>query len=319
MLIHNESLQVKLLEAEIARRQYKAEKGIFEPAVVGSFEHVENERENTAEQAAALASAFFGNRPREFWEDNDLYNGGLEFLSPVGSRFRVGYNMRRLHNSVNDFLPNSEYVTTVGVTVTQPLLKNFGTAATMARIRLAALNSDMAYQDYRRQLMLTVSRAEAAYWDLYFSQEQDRISQESVALAESIYKDNKSRLEVGKSSELEVLQAEAGVSLRRSRRSDAGQRLAEAANQLSTLFSGSTLVEHLLAPLRFQLLQPLVQFQNRVPGGDKIAFPGEHAPDNARCRRAQDNVIDRLRNAGNWKGLLRSGDHDPQAQKERHP
>ena len=242
VLIHNESLQVKLLEAEIARRQYKAEKGIFEPAVVGSFEHVENERENTAEQAAALASAFFGNRPREFWEDNDLYNGGLEFLSPVGSRFRVGYNMRRLHNSVNDFLPNSEYVTTVGVTVTQPLLKNFGTAATMARIRLAALNSDMAYQDYRRQLMLTVSRAEAAYWDLYFSQEQDRISQESVALAESIYKDNKSRLEVGKSSELEVLQAEAGVSLRRSRRSDAGQRLAEAANQLSTLFSGSTAV-----------------------------------------------------------------------------
>jgi outer membrane protein TolC len=87
--------------------------------------------------------------------------------------------------------------------------------------------------------MLTVSRAEAAYWDLYFSQEQDRISRDSVELAESIYKDNKARQEVGKSSELEVLQAEAGAALRKARRNEAGQKLTEAANQLNTMFSGS--------------------------------------------------------------------------------
>jgi outer membrane protein TolC len=126
------------------------------------------------------------------------------------------------------------------VTITQPLLKNAGVAATMARIRLGAINSDIAYQDYRRQLMLTLSRAEAAYWDLYFSQEQERISEESVQVAESVYKDNKARLDVGKSSELELLQAEAGTALRKSRRSAAAQRLTEAATQLSTLFSGST-------------------------------------------------------------------------------
>jgi len=235
VLIHNEGLQAKLLDAEIARRQFRAERGIFEPAVVGSYEHADNNRENTLEQQAAQGLLSGGRR--EYAERNDLYNGGLEFLNPLGGRLRLGYNLRRLNNSLNASLGSGEYVTTAGATLTQPLLRNAGIAATMARIRLAALNSDIAYQDYRRQLMLTLSRAEAAYWDLYFAQEQQRISGESMAVAESIYKDNKARQEVGKSSELEVLQAEAGVSLRRARQNDAGQRTAEASSQLSTLFA----------------------------------------------------------------------------------
>lgn len=240
VLIHNESLQVKLLDTEIARRQYKAEKGIFEPAVVGSYEHVDSERENTTEQYRQLGLP----ARSAFDENNEMFNGGLEFLSPVGSRFRLGYNLRRLENNLNRALTGSEYVTTLGSTLTQPLLKNFGIGPTMVRIRLAAINSDLAFQEYRRQLMLTVSRAEAAYWDLYLTQEQDRISQDSVRLAESLYKDNKARLEAGKSSELEVLQAEAGLALRLTRRNDADQKRNEAATQLSTMFSASSLDEH---------------------------------------------------------------------------
>ena len=233
VIINNESLQAKMLEAEIARRQFKAEKGIFEPAVVGSFERIDTHRENTIEQQISL-----GGR-REYADRGNTYNGGLEFLSPIGSKFRLGYNLRETKNSLNSALPDGEFVSTIGVTLTQPLLKNFGTGATLARIRLAAISSDLAYQDYRRQMMLTLSRAESAYWDLYFSQEQARISADSLQTAQAIYDDNKARVEVGKSSELEVLQSEAGVSLRRARRGDAMQRLAEAANQLNTLFSGT--------------------------------------------------------------------------------
>lgn len=239
VLIHNESLQVKMIDAEIARRQYRAERGIFEPAVVGSYERVDSERENTVEQSLQL----FNTTGRTvFNEENDLYNAGLEFLSPVGSRFRLGYNLRKLDNNLNANTRGREYVVTVGATVTQPLLKNAWRTGTMARIRLAAINSDVAFQDYRRQLMLTVSRAEAAYWDLYLTQEQARISEESVRLAESLLKDNKARLETGKSAELEVMQADAGLALRRTRRNDATQKMTEAATQLSTMFSGGAMV-----------------------------------------------------------------------------
>ncbi|MBI4324341.1 MAG: TolC family protein [Chloroflexi bacterium] len=245
-LTYNESLQIKMLDAEISRRQFKAETGIFEPAVVASYQRVDSRRENTAEQQSALTFGF-GGTLTTFNERNNLYDGGLEFLSPVGTKFRIGYSERELLNNlqIRKGLAG-EWASTVGATLTQPLLKNFGLAATLARIRLAAVASDMAFQDYRRQLMLIVSRAEAAYWDLYLTQEQERISVESVGLAETVFKDNRARVEVGKSSELEVLQAEAGLSLRKSRQSDARQKLSEAANQLATLISGSAADTNLL-------------------------------------------------------------------------
>src|SRR5258706_8582444 len=47
---HNESLQVRVLEFEIAQKKFNAERGIFEPEVVLSYDRVKNKRENTAEQ-----------------------------------------------------------------------------------------------------------------------------------------------------------------------------------------------------------------------------------------------------------------------------
>ncbi len=185
---NNESVQMKMLEAEISRKTVAAEKGIFEPAVTSSVDRIDSQRPNNVQQARTLLSA-------EFDERNTLYNGGLEFLTPIGSRFKLGVSFRDLQNNLqkqgsafnggNTNL-NHEYETFVGVSLVQPLLKNFGVTATTVRIRLAAAASDLAFQDYRRQLMLTVGRSESAYWDLYLTQEQERIATESVATAQFI-------------------------------------------------------------------------------------------------------------------------------------
>ena len=51
VLQRNESVQMKMLEFEIANKRYKGEKGIFEPEWVNSAEYQVNRRENNAEQA----------------------------------------------------------------------------------------------------------------------------------------------------------------------------------------------------------------------------------------------------------------------------
>lgn len=235
----NESVQMKMLEAEISRKTLQAEKGIFEPAVVGSAEHVDSQRPLNVREARSLLAS-------ELNERNNLYNGGLEFLSPIGSRFKLGVNFRELQNNLQkqgsifsggDTNLNHEYEAFIGLSVVQPLLKNFGVNATMVRIRLAAGASEIAFQEYRRQLMLTVARAESAYWDLYLTQEQERIAAESTAVAQVILTDNQNRLKVGRSSELEVLQAEAGLALRRARQSEAGTRRFDGVSQLASMLS----------------------------------------------------------------------------------
>lgn len=242
ILEYNESVQMRMLEAEIARKTVQAEEGVFEPAVVATIDRIDNQHPNNVKEARSLLTA-------ELDERNTLYNGGLEFLSPIGSHLRLGVSFRDLQNNLQrqgSILGGStnlhhEYETFVGVSLVQPLLKNFGVAATTVRIRLAAAASDLAFQEYRRQLMLTVARAESAYWDLYLTQEQERIASDSVGVAAAILTDNRNRLQVGRSSELEVLQAEAGLSLRRARLSDAGSKRFEGVTQLATVLSAPAL------------------------------------------------------------------------------
>lgn len=235
VIIHNESVQMKMLEAEISKKSQQAETGIFEPQVVGSFERVDSRRPNNTQQLLSLG--FSG--ARQLNERNSLYSGGLEFLVPSGAKIQTGYTLRELDNNLQQIKGN-EFETFIGASVVQPLLKNFGPATTMVRIRLAALASDVAFEEYRRQLMLVLAQAEAAYWDLHLSQEQDRISRESVDLASKILTDNKVRSEVGKSSELEVLQAQAGLSLRQSRQNEAFLKVFEGANRVANFFSDAS-------------------------------------------------------------------------------
>ena len=244
VLQHNESIQQRILEMEIARRKHSAEKGIFEPEVVGSVDRVENFRETSSQEVGSL-------RVNQFKERNNIYNAGLEGLVPSGARVRLGYTLRDQFNNVNrnaalfgassngDFT-NQEYVAFMGVSATQPLLKNFGLTATLAGIRLAALASDIAFQEYRRQLMILISTAEASYWNLYMAQEQMLFFKESVGVAETLVKDNRTKVQAGKGSELEVLEAESGLALRRSKQSDARAKFFEAVNRLNALYAQTT-------------------------------------------------------------------------------
>jgi outer membrane protein len=241
VLNRNETLQTKLLEMEIDRRHFQGEKGIFEPELVLSYDYVETKRENTAEQQRSQGVATFQER-------NNIYESGIESLLPMGTRVRLGYTLRDLHNNLlsgSSILSlgstgfTNQYSTFFGLTMTQPLLKNGWRAATMANIRLAALASDVAFQEYRRQLMLLISSAEAAYWNLYMAQEQLLFFRESVHLAETILRDNRTRFQAGRGSELEILEAESGLALRRSRQSEALQKYYEAANRMAMLYSES--------------------------------------------------------------------------------
>ncbi|HTD67232.1 MAG TPA: TolC family protein [Candidatus Limnocylindria bacterium] len=248
VLEHNESIQLRALEVEIAKHRLEGERGAFEPDFVVAASREENKRENTAEQRRSL-------RVNSFDEQNNVYRTGLEGLAPSGAKVRLGYTMRDLNNNLQDPRLASgtistngpkidEFQTFAGVNVTQPLLKGFGTVNTYANIRLAALASDIAFQEYRRQLMETVATAEAAYWNLFMMQEQARFFRESVGVAQNIVHDNRVRAEAGRGSELEILEAEAGLALRQTKLAEAEQKRKEAEMHVMTLYSASAFASH---------------------------------------------------------------------------
>ena len=235
----NESLQIRMLESIISDERYKAEKGIFEPEYVAGLDAVDRRRANTEEQQRNLGG-IFGGGPSVYNERNRTYSSAFETLAPTGAKIRLGYSLQSLENNVNVANnPNGEWVTTVGLAVTQPLLKNGGVTVTTAGIRAAAISSKISFQDYRKNIMEVISQAEAAYWDLYQAQEQAKIAKQSLRVAQTLLTDNKKRVELGKAAEIDVLQAEAGVAGRTAILNEANQRLVAARSRTATFTSDS--------------------------------------------------------------------------------
>ncbi len=230
---HNLAIQAQKLGWMATDQIRRGEWGAFEPAMVASYAENRNERENTKEQRLSQNTDFF-------LEENREYSVGLESLLPTGARLQAGYNQRDLFNNLRirpeDPLEH-EYEGFLGVSLVQPLLRDAWFPATMARIRLAAAESDVAYQEYRKQMMIVLARAEMAYWNLVLAQDLVGLRRESVVVAEKILADNRERVNMGKMSDLEVQQAEAGVALRRTKASEADLKRVEAMNQLRTFFA----------------------------------------------------------------------------------
>lgn len=250
VLRHNESIQAQMLNAEVNRREARSEWGAFEPQLKTSVTRQANKRLNNSQQQAALGGQVL------FKEQNTIYNGEVETLIPTGGKIKLGATMSDLANNVNPAgifgggsLSNLvyQYQTFVGVTFTQPLLKNGGFTPTLAALRLASLKSAIAFQKYRRELMLMVSRAEGAYWNLYFAQEQLRFFDDSVAVARTVLADSRQKLKAGQASELDVMQAKSALALRETKRNDAQQSYFSAVASLESL-TGTAPIPNLAGP-----------------------------------------------------------------------
>ncbi len=222
VLVRSERMQADAAAYRATNHMTHAERGIFEPAFVGSAEHNESRRQNASRDVVSLGSSLFDER-------NNNYTSAVEFLIPTGARLRIGYSLRDIHNNLQfGTRTNGELETFIGGNLVQPLLKNAGTAATRFGIRLADSNAEIAKQDYRRALLQLVAGAETAYLGLFLAQEQLKTFHESVHVAETILADFRVRTEAGKASELDVLQAEADLAERRGGRREAEQKLADA-------------------------------------------------------------------------------------------
>lgn len=233
---NNESVQARLLAFHASRSQRRAEGGAFEPSLVTGGEFVDRQRANTIEIERSLRSG------GEFKERNQNYSTAIEMQTPLGTRLRVGATAGKLINNIQRTVIvdlEAEYETSLGLTIEQPLLRGAGHNVALAALRLSARGSEISYQEYRRQLMNVIAEAELAYWQLYYGQQEVRLLGESVALAQTLVRDQGANFEAGRGSRLDVLEAEAGLAMRRSRESLSSQRKVEAHNRLKAYLGSS--------------------------------------------------------------------------------
>lgn len=231
----NQRILVEELGWKISREEIQNAKSIFEPNFLGSYQYELNHKKNTAEEIFSRGYRV------EFEERNIYYNAALEGLLPTGGQLRLNYALVDISNTTTKQSLNleQEFQTLVNTTLIQPLLKNGGWKATMANIRITEAGSAITFQTYRQNMMLVIARAAAAYWDLYTGQEKYKARMASIKIAQDILWDNRERVRTGKMAETEVLEAEVGLSIRKSLASAAKQDLIDAIYTVRNYFSSS--------------------------------------------------------------------------------
>lgn len=232
----NERIHYQKLEWSISRQAVKNAKALFEPQFVTSYLHDRSHIPKTVEDFSSLGFIDAGND--SYWKRNDEYNAALEGILPTGAQLRLGSSLKRLQNSMMDnYAYDRQYQTFTGASIVQPLLKNAGIGITMANLRVAEADEHMALQGYRREMLQVVAEAASAYWNLCLAQDKLRVRRESVRIAEEILRDNRQRVRTGKMAETEILEAQAGLALRKSQEIAAIQEQRAAMNTIMTLLS----------------------------------------------------------------------------------
>ena len=225
----NQQVQSRDADFEIKKEGITVASSIYEPALVGSYNHLYNNEQN---DAAQFASRGF---QEEYEQEADSYKLEVEGLVITGGEYRAGLASNETEDSIADI--GTQYRQLAYINLTQPLLKNAWIEATDTPVRLAEGDADLAFQSYRQELLNVVGRATVVYWDLFMAQEKVAMRAESVQVAKQILEDNRARFRTGKMAEIEVLEAESGVALRKALELESQKQYVVAMNDALTLFA----------------------------------------------------------------------------------
>ena len=132
----------------------------------------------------------------------------------------------------------------IGVQLTQPLLKNFWIDNTRLTIRVAKNRLKYSEQGLRLQVITSVTDVENAYYELIYAQENVKVQQEALDLAQTQLDQDKQRVQIGTLAQLDVQQDEAQVATSRANLIAAQSTLNTAQNTLKNLLTDEYLRWH---------------------------------------------------------------------------
>src|SRR5262249_54452343 len=87
-----------------------------------------------------------------------------------------------------------QYKPSLGFSLVQPLLQNFGWDFSYLVVRVAEHSADAAVYSYQAQLQDFVETVVEAYWNVVQDREQLEVQRESLALAERTVAENEARV-----------------------------------------------------------------------------------------------------------------------------
>jgi outer membrane protein TolC len=178
------------------------EKSVFDPSAF---------LDHPSRQPAPGVCSPDGQHPVGYWD----FNAGLRQKLPTGGTYELRFDNEWLNDNstttINNTITNapSGFLSGLGVTLTQPLLRNFGFEANETNIRIASNNQAISQEQLRLRVSDVITQVQTVYVDFAFTIENLEVQRRSLRLAQDLVALNKARVRAGVAAPVEVTQAEA--------------------------------------------------------------------------------------------------------------
>src|ERR1700730_10577898 len=149
------------------------------------------------------------------WLVSNNFNGNVGWtqgFSP-GTQLSMTFDTARLTTNAARYTYNPILSSSLGFTITQPLLRGFGIDLNRRFIHIARNNDKIADLVFRQQVIDTVAGIARLYTDLVSLNEDVKVKREALQLAERLHEDNKNKVEQGQQAPIELTRAQAQVAV----------------------------------------------------------------------------------------------------------
>jgi outer membrane protein TolC len=205
-LANNKDINASRIDVEMSRFDLTGAKGAYDPkfSVESYYEHSET----------PVGSAIGGSASGKLTSTNAANRAQLSGNSPLaGGVYQIDFSSSR-QTSDNQFASfNPQYPSGITLTYTQPLLKGLKTDDNRRRIEIAKKNLSLTDSQFRQRAIEVITRVQQAYWDLVFALKNLQVQNDAVTQARAQLESNKRQVEQGTLAPIDIVSAEAQVTL----------------------------------------------------------------------------------------------------------
>jgi len=175
---------------------------IYDPAIVGQLNWTHQTTQELSVSTEGVPALL---------TNTTLANAGIQQGFATGAQASVSFDNSRqsLNALTSQYSPYTG--SSLGLNVTQPLLRGFGASLNRRYIRIAGNEQRIASLLFRQQLIATVYGVIRLYTDFVALSEDEKVKRESLALAEKLYSDVKAQVDEGTLAPIELTRANANV------------------------------------------------------------------------------------------------------------
>jgi outer membrane protein len=225
-LENNNNIEVARNDVRLNETTLRSLEGIYDP--VFNFNpqltnQVQSQQSTLGGGATVTTTDLTGNS-----QVNKLFSTGGGNYS-----FFFNNNRRTTTNSFNAL--NPVYSASLGVTFTQPLLRDRSIDRNRRDIRIQRKRLEQSDADFRRQTIDVIAQVQRAYWDLVFSLRDQQNLIANLNLSRELFRQTEARVAAGASAPLERAEVQTELANRESALLQSTQAVSVAENNLKQL------------------------------------------------------------------------------------